>query len=142
MAWRISGEYLSQHLSHMQRVQVLLGHLGAFDVPRSCPDTVGSAPVHAAPKPLTILPNPSETSNNGQSFVLADGAKALAQYPHMRKANGFVFVSGLSSRRPDNTHEGAVQNADGTKARWMTSVSKLPSHCANEPNFLFDCLID
>jgi hypothetical protein len=99
----------------MQRLQVILGHMGACDMPSRCHDAAVSAPVHAAPKPLNILPNPSEgASNNGQSFVLSDGAKALAQYPHMRKANGFVFVSGLSSRRPDNTHEGAIQKADGT----------------------------
>jgi len=32
----------------------------------------------------------------------------------MRKAAGLLFVSGVSSRRPDNTYEGVIQNADGS----------------------------
>ncbi|KAF2071461.1 hypothetical protein CYY_007214 [Polysphondylium violaceum] len=49
-----------------------------------------------------IIPN----SKNGEAFILDERAKALANYPHMRKAGGFLFVSGISSRRPDNTYEG------------------------------------
>jgi cupin superfamily acireductone dioxygenase involved in methionine salvage len=56
----------------------------------------------------------SKTSANGESFFIKEGAaKSLANYPHLRAANGFLYVSGLSSRRPDNTHVGATQRADG-----------------------------
>jgi len=55
-------------------------------------------------------------SNNGIAFILQEGtgAKAIANYPHMRKAGGLLYVSGISSRRPDNTHVGATQRQDGT----------------------------
>jgi 2-aminomuconate deaminase len=46
------------------------------------------------------------------------GGKQLAtprgRFPHVRVANGFVFVSGTSSRRPDNTIAGASADAMGT----------------------------
>lgn len=52
---------------------------------------------------------------NGTSYIMGGGsAAALAPYPHMRKANGFLFVSGTSSRRADNTHVGATRRPDGT----------------------------
>ncbi len=37
-------------------------------------------------------------------------------FPHVRVANGFAFVSGTSSRRPDNTFAGAEVDAMGTTA--------------------------
>lgn len=46
-------------------------------------------------------------SPNGKPYILPDRAQALAAYPHARYANGFIFVSGISSRRLDNTYEGA-----------------------------------
>jgi 2-aminomuconate deaminase len=51
---------------------------------------------------------------NGTGVVLQDGAQALANYPHARRANGMIYVSGTSSRRPDNTHVGAKRREDGT----------------------------
>jgi len=51
---------------------------------------------------------------NGTGYILKEGAKAIANYPHMRKAGGLLYVSGTSSRRADNTHAGATQNKDGT----------------------------
>lgn len=50
---------------------------------------------------------------NGTPYVLRYAAKSIANYPHMRKAGGMLYVSGLSSRRPDNTHVGAVQDENG-----------------------------
>eukprot|EP01133_Synstelium_polycarpum_P007748 gene7748-9081_t len=52
-------------------------------------------------------------SKNGECYILDDRAKSLANYPHMRKAAGLLFVSGISSRRPDNTWEGVTVDADG-----------------------------
>ncbi|KAG0047415.1 hypothetical protein BGZ83_007532 [Gryganskiella cystojenkinii] len=53
-------------------------------------------------------------SPNGTAIILKDRAPALAHYPHGRIANGMIYVSGISSRRLDNTYEGVKENADGT----------------------------
>jgi 2-aminomuconate deaminase len=42
-------------------------------------------------------------SINGEAIILSDRAQALASYPHARKLNGLVYVSGISSRKFDNT---------------------------------------
>src|ERR1700749_1203127 len=49
-----------------------------------------------------------------ESKVLEGRAKPLGKYPHLKRAGDFVFVSGTSSRRPDNTIAGAEVNAIGT----------------------------
>ena len=49
-----------------------------------------------------------------EAFILPDRAPALAHYPHARGAGDFVFVSGISCRRPDNSYEGVYRGADGT----------------------------
>jgi 2-aminomuconate deaminase len=46
-------------------------------------------------------------------IILDDRAQALAQYPHARVVGDLVFVSGVSSRRFDNTHEGVTVHPDG-----------------------------
>lgn len=51
---------------------------------------------------------------NGVPYILGDRAGALANYPHARRAGGFIYVSGVSSRRHDNTHEGVTIRDDGT----------------------------
>ena len=51
-----------------------------------------------------------------ESKVLNDKAQPLGHYPHVKRVGDFIYVSGTSSRRPDNTHIGAVQNADGSWA--------------------------
>ncbi len=45
---------------------------------------------------------------SGESITVQGRAPALAAYPHARRAGPFVFVSGISSRRPDGTHVGAT----------------------------------
>ncbi|RIB07687.1 Endoribonuclease L-PSP/chorismate mutase-like protein [Gigaspora rosea] len=42
--------------------------------------------------------------SNGKAIILSDKARPLANYPHARVAGGLIFVSGISSRRPDNTN--------------------------------------
>lgn len=49
-----------------------------------------------------------------QGFILPDRASALAAYPHARRVGDLIFVSGVSSRRPDNSHEGVAFRPDGT----------------------------
>ncbi|MGE3799598.1 MAG: RidA family protein [Candidatus Kapaibacterium sp.] len=52
-----------------------------------------------------------------RAYILDDRAGALANYPHARKANGFIYVSGVSSRRADNSHDGVKIHDDGTVER-------------------------
>lgn len=46
--------------------------------------------------------------------VLADKARPLGNYPHVKRVGDFIYVSGTSSRRQDNTHVGADKKADGS----------------------------
>ncbi|RAL22138.1 2-aminomuconate deaminase [Lujinxingia litoralis] len=50
-------------------------------------------------------------------YILNDRAQALAHYPHARRVGDLIFVSGVSCRRPDNTHVGVTRAADGTILR-------------------------
>jgi len=58
---------------------------------------------------------------NGIGYVMGGRASALASYPHLREFNGMLFVSGTSSRRPDNTHIGATR-IDGDQ--WELDIRK------------------
>ena len=49
-------------------------------------------------------------------IIAADRAQPLGRYPHTRRIGPWVFVSGTSSRRPDNSYAGAEQNPDGSWA--------------------------
>jgi len=46
-------------------------------------------------------------------IIAADRAQPLGRYPHTRRVGPWVFVSGTSSRRPDNSYAGAELRADG-----------------------------
>jgi 2-aminomuconate deaminase len=46
--------------------------------------------------------------------VVSGKAVPRGRFPHVKVAGGFVFVSGTSSRRPDNTIAGAAVDAMGT----------------------------
>ncbi|MFK7774433.1 MAG: RidA family protein [Saprospiraceae bacterium] len=48
-----------------------------------------------------------------ESKVLTGKAQPLGNYPHVKRVGDFIYVSGTSSRRPDNTHIGAIQNESG-----------------------------
>lgn len=52
--------------------------------------------------------------NDSRAYILDDRAQALAQYPHARREGEWVFVSGISSRRADNTFVGARKLEDGS----------------------------
>ena len=51
--------------------------------------------------------------------VLSDKAQPLGNYPHVKRVGDFIFVSGTSSRRKDNTHVGATQNENG---QWQLDI--------------------
>lgn len=49
------------------------------------------------------------------SGKLVEGkARPRGRFPHIKRAGDFLFVSGTSSRRPDNTFEGADVDEMGT----------------------------
>lgn len=54
-----------------------------------------------------------------ESKVLADKAQPLGHYPHVKRVGDFIYVSGTSSRRPDNTHVGAELTNDG---EWLLDI--------------------
>lgn len=49
-----------------------------------------------------------------ETKILKDKAQPLGKYPHVKRVGDFIYVSGTSSRRPDNTHEGVEIKEDGT----------------------------
>jgi 2-aminomuconate deaminase len=48
------------------------------------------------------------------SKYLKHKAKPRGKFPHVKRAGDFIFVSGTSSRRPDNTFEGVEVDEMGT----------------------------
>lgn len=48
-----------------------------------------------------------------ESKVLEAMATPRGKYPHLKRAGDFLFVSGISSRRPDNSFDGASADALG-----------------------------
>jgi 2-aminomuconate deaminase len=46
--------------------------------------------------------------------IVSGKAAPRGRFPHVRVANGFAFVSGTSSRRPDDTFAGAEVGDDGS----------------------------
>ena len=48
------------------------------------------------------------------SKVLKGSAKPRGSFPHVKRAGDFIFVSGTSSRRPDNSFDGVEVDEFGT----------------------------
>ena len=55
------------------------------------------------------------------SKVLKDKAQPLGNYPHVKKVGDFIYVSGTSSRRKDNSHVGAEKDENGN---WILDIKK------------------
>lgn len=49
-----------------------------------------------------------------KATLLAHKAKPRGKFPHIKRAGDFLFVSGTSSRRPDNSFEGVEVDEMGT----------------------------
>lgn len=45
--------------------------------------------------------------------VIESSAKPRGRFPHIKRAGDFLFISGISSRRPDNTFAGASSDQLG-----------------------------
>jgi 2-aminomuconate deaminase len=63
----------------------------------------------AAPPPTV-----SSAVSPAGAQVLAGKARPRGRYPHYKRAGDFVYVSGTSSRRADNTFAGASSDEMGT----------------------------
>merc|ERR1711865_350024 len=65
------------------------------------------------------MPASEDKSNNSTGYVLSVRPKPSAPYPDVRKAGGFLFLSGASSRQPGTGASdsgyfvGATTSADG-----------------------------
>ena len=53
-------------------------------------------------------------ADDTRATLLTGGAKPRGAYPHVKRAGDFLFVSGTSSRRADNTLAGADVDEMGT----------------------------
>lgn len=49
-----------------------------------------------------------------KSEIIDGKAKPLGAYPHYKRAGDFIFVSGTSSRRADNSFSGVDVSSDGS----------------------------
>ena len=52
-------------------------------------------------------------SSEGAAKVVPGKARPLGAYPHVKRAGDFLFVSGTSSRRADDSHAGASVDGSG-----------------------------
>jgi 2-aminomuconate deaminase len=57
---------------------------------------------------------PARTMGKIESQVVESKAKPRGKYPHVKRAGDFLFVSGTSARRADNTIAGAEVDSMGT----------------------------
>jgi 2-aminomuconate deaminase len=48
-----------------------------------------------------------------KATVISGKARPRGRFPHIKRAGDFLFISGTSSRRPDNTFEGVSVDAMG-----------------------------
>ncbi len=49
-----------------------------------------------------------------ESKVIKGKAVPRGKFPHVKRAGDFIYVSGTSSRKPDNTFEGVIVDEFGT----------------------------
>ncbi|MEO6130788.1 MAG: RidA family protein [Saprospiraceae bacterium] len=54
------------------------------------------------------------------NITAQDRAQPLGRYPHTKRIGPWVFISGTSSRRPDNTYAGSDQQPDGS---WVLDIN-------------------
>ena len=64
--------------------------------------------------PLYSAEPPVDATMSESTTPLSHLAAPRGNYPHFRRAGDFIYVSGLSSRRPDNSIAGAAADTTGT----------------------------
>ncbi len=72
-----------------------------------------------------------------RSRLLADKAVPRGKFPHLKRAGDFLFVSGTSSRRPDNSFAGVQVDEFGTtnldiKAQTRAVIENIRDILASE----------
>ena len=55
----------------------------------------------------------SQDKTTGEARVVAGKATPRGRFPHLKRAGDFLYVSGTSSRRPDNSFVGVVVDPMG-----------------------------
>jgi 2-aminomuconate deaminase len=68
---------------------------------------------HHSPLTIIILAGLIVRLMSQDMIIAPDKAQPLGRYPHTRRIGPWVFISGTSSRRPDNSYAGAEQQASG-----------------------------
>lgn len=68
-----------------------------------------------------------------ETNILKGKASPLGNYPHIKRVGDFIYISGTSSRRPDNTHVGVDYHDDGTvtlhiKEQTRTVIKTIESY--------------
>ena len=63
--------------------------------------------------PRTVARTARAAARPPQSAVLAGKARPRGTFPHFRRAGDFIFVSGTSARRADDSIAGATLDASG-----------------------------
>lgn len=63
---------------------------------------------------LPIMAEPRQAGRRTDARIVAGKAAPRGRYPHYKRAGDFVYVSGTSPRRPDNTFAGASADETGT----------------------------
>jgi 2-aminomuconate deaminase len=63
---------------------------------------------------VTPMGTTARTMGKIESQVVKGKAKPRGKYPHVKRAGDFLFVSGTSARRADNTIAGAEVDSMGT----------------------------
>ena len=64
--------------------------------------------------------------------VIPGKPEPKGKYPHYRRAGDFIFVSGTTSRRPDNTYVGATEDSSGNvvldiKSQTQATIENIAS---------------
>jgi 2-aminomuconate deaminase len=62
------------------------------------------------------MSQPTAPQDTTRARVVAGRATPRGTFPHIKRAGDFLFVSGTSSRRPDNSFVGVEVDAMGTTA--------------------------
>jgi 2-aminomuconate deaminase len=62
--------------------------------------------------------SPQRPGPRAESAVVAGKARPRGTFPHYRRAGDFIFVSGTSARRADDTIEGAAHEG----GRWVLDI--------------------
>ncbi|AJR26126.1 2-aminomuconate deaminase [Sphingobium sp. 22B] len=67
-----------------------------------------------------------------ESRVFPSRAKPRGNFPHLKRVADFLFISGTSARRPDDSFEGATVGEDG----------KVVIDIERQARFIFDAIRD